>query len=205
MLPMRYGLVLSSLLLCAACGGDASGPGGGSRGSSVRIVAGGTGTDTISAILPQALTVEVIDASGRPAAGRLVEFEIVPVKNDPPLTGEYELVGFAGLGGTVFGGQGSLATDANGRVSLRVRLRERVGQGIIRIHVPDVALAEALEARYTVLAGAGDHVVLTPTDSAVYVGDGYRLSGYLADRGGNKLASGPLTFSIAPRPPIWAA
>ena len=63
--------------------------------------------------------------------------------------------------------------------------------------VPDVAPAEALEARYTVLAGAGDHVVLTPSDSAVYVGDGYRLSGYLVDRGGNKLASGPLTFSIA--------
>jgi hypothetical protein len=29
------------------------------------------------------------------------------------------------------------------------------------------------------------------------VGNGYQLSGYLADRGGNKLASGPLSFSVA--------
>ena len=194
---MRLHLVLSALLVCTACGGEVSGPGGGTGGPTLRIVAGGTGSDTISAILPQLFTVEVIDASGRPSVGRAVEFEVVPVKNDPPLTGEYQLVLLGGPNATTFAGQGSLATDANGRASFRVRLGERVGEGVVRIRVPEVAPAASFEARYTVLPGAGDHVVLTPADSAVYVGGGYRLGGYLADRGGNKLTSGPLTFSIA--------
>jgi hypothetical protein len=196
MRPVRSPFVLWALLLCAACGGESSGPNGGGR-PSVRIVSGGTGSDTISKILPEQLTLEVMDASGRPAAGRMVEFEVVPVKNEPPLTGEYQHVLLGGPGATAFAGQGGLATDANGRASFRVRLGEKAGLGVVRIRVPEIAPAGAFEARYTVLAGAGDHVVLTPVDSVAYVGSGYQVTGYLADRGGNKLASGPLAFTIA--------
>ena len=196
MLRARFTPVMFALLLCTSCGGDAAGPGGSSGGAGPQVVAGGTATDTISAILAQALTVEVRDAAGNPAVGRVVEFEVEPVKNEPPLTGEYQRVGLGGPGATVFAGQISLTTDASGRVAARVRFGERVGEAVVRIFVPDLGSA-VVEARYTVLAGAGDHVVLTPADSVAYVGAGYQLSGYLADRGGNKLASGPLAFSIA--------
>jgi hypothetical protein len=89
------------------------------------------------------LTVEVTDASGAPAVGRVVEFEVIPVKSEPPLTGEYQRVLVAGPAGTTFSGQGSLVTDATGKVAARVRFGERVGEAIVRIQVPEVAAGAA--------------------------------------------------------------
>src|SRR5262245_2083818 len=79
MFSARNLALLSTVLLCVACGAavspDGGQPNGGKPTAGLRIVSGGTATDTISALLRNPLTVEVTDPSGTPVVGRVVHFE----------------------------------------------------------------------------------------------------------------------------------
>jgi hypothetical protein len=198
----RIPAALSALSLCVACGSAAVSPDGGQPSGGgpiprVRIVTGASATDTISAILRDPLTVEVTDASGTAVVGRAVHFEVSIARPGGPGTQEYYTVGLTSAGGVGFAFDADVPTDAKGRATAYIRLGDLAGPAVVKISVPTLGDGFANQANYTVLPGAPDHVVLIPADTAVYVGAGYRLSGYVNDRGQNKLASAPLSFSVA--------
>ena len=193
---LRLPIVLCALVLCAACGGDSVTPTPDGSAARVRIVSAAAVTDTISATIPEALTVEVTDPSGSPMAGRGVHFEVAFIPRVPAGSGEYQPVGLSGPGAIAYEYQADITTDANGRAAVQVHFGTLATEADVHITVPTLGAGYVNDAHYTVRAGAPDHVVLTPGDSAVYVGAGYRLSGVLADRGGNKLATGPLSFTV---------
>jgi hypothetical protein len=197
----RLVLVVSNLVVFAACGGGAPGSDGGGTtpttpsSPGLRIVAGGSGTDTISAVIPDLLTVEVIDASGRPAVSRDVVFETTFARPGGPGTAEFPTV-LLGLKGTRTDWQITVPTDASGRAAAQVHLGVTPGAATVHITVPALGAGYASDAHYTVLVGAADHLVVTPFDSTVYVGGGYRLTSVVTDRAGNLRPSEPVAYSV---------
>ena len=195
LVPFRF--VLSGLLLCAACSGEASGPGSGCAGPGVHIVAGGAGSDTISAFATQPLTVEVVDATGDPAVGREVVFAVTSAPPSPTSI-LYSQTVIAPEGGGQYGIYLVDTTDARGRAAVQVKHGNVVGTSEVRITVPE--LGYAATTSYTTLVGALDHVDVGPTDTTAYAGRGYVVRARAADRGGNPRPNEPITFSIAEGP-----
>jgi hypothetical protein len=195
----RLVLVAASLYVLVACGGAAGSDGGGTpttpSSPGLRIVSGGSGTDTISAVMPELLTVEVIDASGRPAVARDVVFETTFTRPGGPNTTEFPTV-LLGLKGFQPDWQITVPTDASGRATVQVHLGVRPGAATAHIKVPALGAGYAKDANYTVRVGAADHLVVTPFDSTVYVGGGYRLTSVVTDREGNLLPSEPVVYSV---------
>jgi hypothetical protein len=181
----------------ASCGGGVAdpGPGGGTPG--LRIVSGAPVTDTISSAVAQPLAVEVMDATGRPAAGRFVVFEVVP-NPPPPSVIVYEALTVAREGDTQLRSQILDTTDSRGRAAVRVRLGTAAGAGAVRINVPELGFVDT--ARYTTLTGALFRVDASPADSAAYAGQGYVVRALATDRAGNLRPNDPITFSVASGP-----
>ena len=107
------GAIAASLV--AGCGSDSTAPSSKSR---LRIDAGADVTDTIGAVLTQALVVQVREPSGALVRDAVVRFTALPNDSMPyasaievaPLTSQY------------FSGFTSDSTDANGRAAVLVEL-----------------------------------------------------------------------------------
>jgi len=150
--------------------------------AALRIVSGTGQTDTISAILPQPVVVEVHDSTGALAAGRRVRF--TGINN----------VNFAPFGQQNFGNPADVLTDAQGTAQMGVRLGGGAGSAyflvsVVGLGVPDVPLT------FTVTRGGPARVVISPRDTAVPPGGSYTLRVAITDRGGDTIPDLVPTFS----------
>jgi hypothetical protein len=153
------------------------------------VLAGGAQRDTVEAFLAQPLVVEVRDEAGRLRPGVTVRFAadlVTPGPTDEPT---------ARISSTSPDDYQPLterATDATGRVAVRVRLGTVVGPATIAITVPVLDLSAS--TRLEVGPGAVARITVLPNDTAVYVGGSYALRVVREDRLGYPLPV-PVSFT----------
>lgn len=162
----------------------------------ISFLSGNRQSDTIDAVLSQALVVQVATASGQPAAHQVIQFDSVPV-DSVGLIHPYAYVERFGTSSPM--PFVSETTDASGKASIRIAMGHLPGTAPIPVKVP--ALGYADTAKFTVQAGHG----LSwhpPLDGNVYVGHADTLPVGLRDRYGNAstdsvhyAVSGPGTIS----------
>ena len=178
-----------SCVMAAACGGD--GPTRPGAVPGLHVVAGGGLTDSIYAVSPQALVVEVRRANGKVAAGVEVLFQAQPHADSSRGS-------FAGMAvctivlahciyssepGTNNATQTVDSTDSNGRARATVQNGFIAGRGVIRILVPALGLTDS--ATYTVTRGAAFRLRVSSSDTAAIIGTTVQLRAAVEDRAGN--------------------
>lgn len=167
-----FALVAASF---GACGGDATGPGHlYGDPALLQLLAGGSRTDTVHAVLPEAVLVEVRDAAGVPIPGIEIRFQPIALN-----LGKFSAAGFQGLAVVE-------RTDATGRAGVRVQLDTIPGAARLRISVSGSQLADTIA--YTILPGAPSTLVVAPRDTALYRDATYQLRVSATDRFNNALA-----------------
>ena len=178
------GAVAASLV--AGCGGDSTAP---TSKPGLRIDAGADATDTIGAVLTQALVVQVREPSGALARGAVVRFTALSNDSIPyasaidvaPLTSQY------------FTGFTSDSTDANGRASVLVELGSIAGKTGIAITVPELGLIDT--AWYSVRPGGPSQFALGVSDTVVTRGVAWDIGARVMDRAGNRLSSDSVSYT----------
>lgn len=191
----RAAAVLALLASAAACGSPSdSGPPKGTPG--ITIVSGAGVSDTIDALLPQPLVVQVNGSNGRPLANAEVGFfstAIAEGSTQPTVV----VSPTRGTGGGVYAVE---RTDEEGRAAVRVRMARHAMQGGVIVAVPE--LDDGVVASYTILPGAPRAVSSEPADTVVLAGGSFALRAGARDRHGNlrdaqgvafRVASGPVT------------
>ncbi|HET7632355.1 MAG TPA: hypothetical protein VFK16_08580 [Gemmatimonadaceae bacterium] len=175
--------------------------------TSLRVVEGGTATDTILAMAPTPLVVEVRDSTGALRAGADVVFTALPVAAPPGGNGRRgvyvcpvtmtrcAVVARDGSSYTVLTKATSL-TDASGRASAAVQFGVVAGQDSVDISVPSLGLDQVVP--YTTRAGAPAQLTAAVRDTAVYVGRRYALGASIADAYGNLDSGAVRITSMAP-------
>jgi hypothetical protein len=188
--------------ICLACGDSPVGP---ALTPGIRTIMARTPGDTIGAVLDDSLHVQVADSAGRPAAGQIVRFEVLPMDVDPlrwytpwyplrlddapvPSRTPYFAVD---------------TTDNSGRAAVQVSLDRAAGQAAVLVRAPALGYADTAYIR--VNPGAADGFVISPADSVAYVGRGYTLQAYTVDRAGNARTDGAPNFSVIAGPVSVAA
>jgi hypothetical protein len=162
------------------------------RTSGIRILSGGGVADTLTAVLPQPLVLEVRDAEGRPMAGARLDLESVYLSPsyNPSVTfftsqpDEYTFT--AGL-----------TTDSLGRASVRLRLGVSSGAGGVVLRRTAGPFMDTVP--FTVRPGAPARVRLAPRDTAMFAGRTLALRTALMDRGGNP-TTGPVSYAVLDGP-----
>ncbi len=178
-------------LAAAACSNPAdTTPGSTER---LRIVAGPTATDTVTAQPFQALVVEIRDDAGALAPGVVVRFTGLPLSDSPPAPSML----VESVSGTAYTDNVSVTTDARGRAAVLVRFGSRAGPGRVLVTVPESGKADTAE--FTVVAGSPASILLTPKDTTVSVGVSVQLSGHVVDRFQNP-RNDAVTFSMTSIP-----
>ena len=173
------------VLLAAAltgCGGDSTGPGNESHGPpGIGILAGADVTDTVDAVLPQALRVVVRDTNGRLVQGAVVRFSSVQLQGPGGSSVPSVLVGdLSAVGASTFLAE---TTSVNGEAFARLVMGRAAGAGAVGIEVPQAGLQA--RANFTIEAGAAANVVLPIADTTIQVGHAMPLAGRVEDRYGN--------------------
>jgi hypothetical protein len=183
----RHFLLIAAIFVVTSCG-DSSGPSGGRPG--LTLVSGYNLTDTISARPVAALVVEVRDAQGAIAPqGTIVRFTPVPT---PYFQSEMMVEGLASLSFTNFA---TGETDAAGRTGVLVQMGPIAGPARIAVSVPTLGVEDT--ARYTVRPGQPSAILLTPVDTAMYVGSSYTIRGGVVDRW-NNVRTDPVVYTATP-------
>jgi hypothetical protein len=185
---MRRHFLLSAAIVVVTSCGDSSGPGGGRPG--LTLVSGYNLTDTISARPVTALVVEVRDAQGA----------IVPqgtvVRFSPVATSYFQSeMMVEGLTSTSYNNFATGETDGAGRAAVLVQMGPIAGPARIAVSVPTLGVEDT--ARYTVLAGQPSAILLTPVDTAIYVGSKYTIRGGVVDRW-NNARTDPVVYTATP-------
>jgi hypothetical protein len=174
-------------LVGIGCGDGPTGP----NGASVRVVQGGGGTDTILALPPTPLVVEVRSSLGRPLSGVSVRFVVEPMSLAD--SGPRRRVYVCSLTQSVcasfsdccydvtYGVQDT--TDDAGRVRVRVQFGAVAGPARIQVSLPD--LGGTTVAQFTTRPGSLSQVAAAVQDTAIYVATEYDIGAYAADRLGN--------------------
>jgi hypothetical protein len=197
--PLRYA---SALVVLVACGGDSISP---PRG--VRFISGAAGTDTILAVRPDPLVVEVRDAEGQVVSGADVTFTVTPAPpiNDPNrrlylcLPSASACAAFSASGSSFWGSGVTTTTDAAGVARVRVQHGRVAGAATVEVSVPSRGLAAS--ASFETMPGNLASIAVSSIDTAIYVGASYDLSPRAADRYGN-VRSEPVT--VQPQAPAVA-
>jgi hypothetical protein len=171
-----------ALALVMACG-DGTGP---DTGTGVRFVAGNAQTDTVDAILTQALIVEVRDSLGRVAPGQIVRFQ---ARLDSVTYALPVLV--APLEGQYFGDFVADSTDAAGRAGALIRLGPTPGTARVFLTVPVYGYVDT--ATFTIEPGSPWAVFVEPADTLVSAGASYQLRAFVGDRHSNPRTD-PVTY-----------
>jgi hypothetical protein len=165
---------LVAALLLSGCGGDGPTEPAGTPG--LHVVAGAGVTDTVDAILPAELVVELRDQNAKPRAGVAVVFFV----------SEFNFSGaMVARSGTLdFQLEVVDTTDASGRATARVRLGRLAAQKSVSVAVVGEPQTRT-EANYTVVPGAAAIIRTSPRDTAIYATRSYPLSVVVTDRHGN--------------------
>jgi hypothetical protein len=162
---------IMALLAIAACGNPTV-PDRGAPG--ILVVSGAGEADSVTAILPQPLTVELRDSVGALRRGVPLQFTTPAEEGAPGLV-------FAPVGAADFQQSVTVATDSAGRAQVRVALGRVAGTATVTI----TGLGFTQTAAYTVRPGAATSLAVAPADSAVTVGGTYSLRIVAPDRFGN--------------------
>jgi len=166
----RHFLLIAAILVATSCG-DSSGPGGGRPG--LTLVSGYNLTDTIEAKPIRALVVEVRDDRGAIVPqGTIVRFSGGGTFQSEMLVGA--------LTSTFYSTFAAGETDGAGRASVIVQMGGEAGPARIAISVPTLGVQDT--ARYTVLPGQPSAILITPRDTAMYVGASYTIHAGVVDR-----------------------
>jgi hypothetical protein len=183
----RHFLLIAAIFVVMSCG-DSTGPGRGRPG--LTLVSGYSLTDTIEAKPVRALVVEVRDDRGALVApGTIVRFS-------PVLTSYYQSeMMVAALTSTSYNNFATGETDAAGRAAVLVQMGPIAGLARIAISVPTLGVEDT--ARYTVLPGQPSAILLTPVDTAIYVGSSYTIRGGVVDRWDN-VRTDPVVYTATP-------
>lgn len=197
LVPRTRAAALALLLVAAACSSPSdSGPPKGTPG--ITVISGAGVADTIDAILPQPLVVQVNGSDGRPLTNAEVGFFSTAIAegSDQPTV----LVSpTQGTGGGVYVVE---RTNGEGRAAVRVRMFRRAMQGGVVVAVPD--LDDFVVAGYTIQPGTPRIVSSAPEDTAVLAGGSFALRTSAKDRYGNaregqgvaiRVVSGPVTVA----------
>jgi hypothetical protein len=184
--PMRRHLLLIPAIFVATSCGDSSGPGGGRRG--LTLVSGYNLTDTIEAKPAKALVVEVRDDRGAIVPqGTVVRFSGGGIFQSEMLVGA--------LTSTLYTTFVAGETDGAGRASVIVQMGGKAGPARIAISVPILGVQDT--ARYTVLPGQPSAILITPRDTAMYVGASYTIHAGVVDRWDNARTD-PIVYTATP-------
>ena len=179
------GAVVAALVL--GCGGDSTEPNHTTGG--LQIDAGANVTDSIGAVLTQALVVEVHKPGGARVSGAVTRFMALP--NDSlPYT---SAIAVANLNSPDFSGFASDSTDTHGRASVLVELGSVAGKAGIVITVPELGLTDT--AWYTVNPGRPAHLAPGVLDTVVTRGVSWDVGVRVTDRDGNSLSSDSVTYA----------
>jgi hypothetical protein len=145
------------------------------------IISGAGQTDTIHAVLPQPLVVEIRDSIGAPVSSRTVIFTTIGVSVGP-------------VGQQIFGISMSTVTDSTGRAQCRVKLGGTAGLEALTVGIGGSVVTGTVF--FTATHGAPALFTLSPRDTAVPPGGSYTLKVVeITDRGGNPLLGLVPTFS----------
>jgi hypothetical protein len=189
MLHLRPSIVAVVACLAASCRDGSTEPPPEFVG--MRVVAGGSGTDTIGTRFAQALVVELRDGNGEPVPDHVLRFETVPV--DPA----EQFGGYTAYVSPVDRNDQRIfmadTTDAQGRARALVTLGLKAGPAIVVITDPDVGASDT--ATFTVQPGHAVRVRTAPRDTVIYVGKTATLRSSVVDRAGNP-RSDPVTYSV---------
>ncbi len=169
--------------VAVACS-EASGPSG---GAALDVIAGGGRSDTVAARPLQALVVRLRGTDGRPVAGEVVRFETLQPDSAAP-----GAVLVSATGASAYGPLLADTTNASGEASALLVYGWTAGTARLGVSSPRFGIQDTVT--FTVLPGAATMVVAAPADTAVYVGHGFALRGYVADVYGNPRTD-PLTFT----------
>jgi hypothetical protein len=185
--PLRRllcGAVAAGLLV--ACGGDSTSP---KPQSGLQIDAGANATDSIGAVLTQALIVHVRDREGAAARGAIVRFTALPNGSRP-----YEsAIAVANLNSDLFSDFVSDSADAQGHAAALVELGSVAGKASIVITVPELGLTDT--ASYTVKPGKPARFTLSIRDTVVMKGASWDIGVHVTDRVGDSLSADSVTFA----------
>ncbi|HJQ21060.1 MAG TPA: hypothetical protein VJ867_11985 [Gemmatimonadaceae bacterium] len=147
-------------------------------------------TDTVDALLDQALVVEVHDTLGHLAPeGTVVRFSSIPIPDK--FTVEAFVQDLSASSPSTFA---SGATDESGRTGVLVRLGSIAGPARIAIYVPILDIHDTVN--FTIEPGAAVGALVVPKDTALYVGNSFTLKGAVVDNHGNPRPD-PVTWSIS--------
>lgn len=179
-------ILLAVLAVVSACHGDGSlAP---ARHGTLHLLAGNGTTDTVQAMLVQALVVQLLDDRGKPLPGIVIRYQTVPPSQDQPA--------FAYVTATSrnsFSSVLSDSTDARGRSSAVVALGTIAGTARVTVSAPALDLVDT--AVFTVRPGAAAAVHVSPRDTALVAGGSIKLSATVTDRFGNPRTD-PVTHAM---------
>jgi len=184
------GLVYLSLALAIGACNDSTGPRPTPGAPGLHIVAGGGTTDTVAAILPQAIVAEVRDARGNPMPGVVVHFDALPVDSAHP----YNLTAYVRRIQDQFITASAVdTTDGNGRARVQVALGPIAGPVSVVVHVDAEPGADTV--RYTSLPGHAARVIASVHDTAVFAGRTLSVSAKVTDVYGNVRSGDAISFT----------
>jgi Tol biopolymer transport system component len=151
------------------------------------------------------LTIEVRDTAGQPLAGARVTFEGLIGRRDigdPIGASTFVEMTIAPLGASTPGDFFSVVrgtTDADGRLSVLLRLGPAAPQGRLAVEVGDPAAPMFRDTvTMTILPGAAAAVRMLSADTTFYVGRTLALSGVVVDRHENVRAGDTVHFETTP-------
>ncbi|HEX7980791.1 MAG TPA: hypothetical protein VF461_19455 [Gemmatimonadaceae bacterium] len=150
----------------------------------IKVVAGGGQTDTIGAVLLQALVVEVRDTSGKFFAGSTVRFT--------PVGGISNLL-VSPVSEQNFAAFASDVADTQGRAKALVKMGNVAGTMKLEIAVPELGAVDTIT--FVVKAGAPAKFTISPRDTTLLPGASFTLSVQTTDRASNPIPSAAPTFS----------
>jgi hypothetical protein len=159
------------LALVAACGGESS-TGPSAAPTAIKVVSGNNQTGTVGAALPQALSVNVTAADGKPVSGATVTWDVSP-----------------GYGTT---SSESSRTDGNGNASVTWTLGANAGTARVTAQVGGVTPATFLA---TAQPGAVSVVVALPDTLFLGVGDTVTVASSARDQFGNEVTGTTPTYT----------
>jgi hypothetical protein len=159
--------------------------------ASLKITSGAIGTDTILAIAPELLRVEIRDSSGQLAPGVVVKFRIaLPTgETDEKLRGAYACqasqtaCAFVDPLPNAVVPQVDVLTDASGIATARIQHGMRAAAGVIEVSAP--SLNATTSTAYATVPGVLVGFAASVADTSVYVGSSYLLTARAVDRLGN--------------------
>jgi hypothetical protein len=184
----RHLALAASIAFIVSCGGGGEGPTGPTT-PGLHVIAGASISDTVLARPVQALVVEVRPISGSPA-GLVVRFESLPSSDS---TRPYErAIAVSNLASNFFVPFISDTTNSSGRASALVQLGTVAGEARVLVTCPELGFSDT--AKFTVLPGNPDRVVVRNRDTTVLAGAMYTINAYASDRFLNR-RSDPVTFT----------